>query len=105
MAPVLSYCEHLHLVNNYCSKISTLYKIPKDHFKLLRFLDGGRTAYILINTRCDKTVAVFTEIEPRHAWAHTCRVHVSGRIRGTYSGTCSRPLQSALWRTYVVERA
>ena len=39
LTPVLSYCEHLHLVNNYCSKISSLYKIPKEHFKLLKFIN------------------------------------------------------------------
>ena len=39
LAPVLCYCEHLHLVNNNCSKICSLYKIPKTHFKLLKFIN------------------------------------------------------------------
>ena len=39
LTPVLSYCENLHLVNNYCSKICSLYKVPKDHFKLLKFIN------------------------------------------------------------------
>ena len=39
LAPVLCYCEHLHLVRNQCSKISSLYKIPKVHFKLLKFIN------------------------------------------------------------------
>jgi len=39
LAPILCYVEHLHLVKNYCSKIFTQYQLPKDHFKLLKFIN------------------------------------------------------------------
>jgi hypothetical protein len=39
LAPVLIYVEHLHLVRNFCSKICTSYKLPLQHFKLLKFIN------------------------------------------------------------------
>jgi len=39
LAPALVYCEHLHLVKNHCSKISSIGKVPKDHFKILKFIN------------------------------------------------------------------
>jgi len=39
LAPALIYCENLHLVKNHCSKISSIGKIPTDHFKLLKFIN------------------------------------------------------------------
>ena len=39
LAPALVYCEHLHLVKNNCSKISSIGKVPKEHFKLLKFIN------------------------------------------------------------------
>lgn len=39
LAPVLVYIEHLHLCQNYCSKIFTEFQLPKEHFKLLKFVN------------------------------------------------------------------
>lgn len=39
LAPALCYVEHLHLVKNYCSKIFSQFKLPKEHFKLLKFIN------------------------------------------------------------------
>lgn len=39
LAPTLLYVENLHLVKNHCSKISSIYPIPVDHFKLLKFIN------------------------------------------------------------------
>lgn len=39
IAPVLCYVEHLHLCHNYCSKIFTEFQLPKEHFKLLKFIN------------------------------------------------------------------
>ena len=39
LAPTLCYIEHLHLVRNQCSTIFTQYKLPKEHFKLLKFVN------------------------------------------------------------------
>ena len=39
LAPVLTSCEHLHLVNNKCSKIFSLYKVPTEHFKNLKMVN------------------------------------------------------------------
>lgn len=39
LAPVICYVEQLHLVRNQCSQICTKYVVPKDHFKILRFIN------------------------------------------------------------------
>lgn len=39
LSPVLCYVEHLHLVSNRCSYIFSQYKLPKDDFKLLKFIN------------------------------------------------------------------
>jgi len=39
LAPVLVYVEHLHLCKNYCNKIFSEYKLPQEHFKLLKFIN------------------------------------------------------------------
>ena len=39
LSPALCYVEHLHLVSNRCSYIFSQYKLPKDDFKLLKFIN------------------------------------------------------------------
>lgn len=39
LAPVFCYVENLHLCHNKCSSIFTQYQLPKDHFKLLKFVN------------------------------------------------------------------
>jgi hypothetical protein len=39
LAPAFCYIEHLHLVRNKCSTIFSQYKLPKEHFKLLKFIN------------------------------------------------------------------
>jgi len=39
LAPAFQYVEHLHLVKNHCSKISSQYQIPTEAFKLLKFIN------------------------------------------------------------------
>lgn len=46
LAPALCYVEQLHLVRNNCSKICSLYEVPREHFKILKFinLEGNNIA-------------------------------------------------------------
>jgi len=39
LAPALCFIEHLHLVKNSCSTIFSKFKLPKDHFKILKFVN------------------------------------------------------------------
>jgi Leucine-rich repeat (LRR) protein len=39
LAPALCYIEHLHLCHNQCSRIFSEYQLPKEHFKLLKFVN------------------------------------------------------------------
>ena len=39
LAPILCYVEQLHLVRNNCNKICSMYQVPREHFKLLKFLN------------------------------------------------------------------
>lgn len=39
LAPCFPYVEHLHLVRNQCSQIFSKYQLPKEHFKLLKFVN------------------------------------------------------------------
>ena len=39
LAPVMCYIENLHLCQNQCSRIFTQFKLPKEHFKLLKFVN------------------------------------------------------------------
>ena len=39
LAPALCYVEQLHLVRNDCNKICSMYSVPRDHFKLLKFIN------------------------------------------------------------------
>ena len=39
LAPILCYIEQLHLVKNNCSVILSKYNLPKEHFKLLKFIN------------------------------------------------------------------
>lgn len=39
LAPALCYVEHLHLCQNRCSYIFSQFKLPKDDFKLLKFVN------------------------------------------------------------------
>jgi len=39
LAPTLCYIEHLHLCHNHCSIIFSQYQLPKEHFKLLKFIN------------------------------------------------------------------
>ena len=39
LAPIICYVEQLHLVRNNCNKICSMYQVPREHFKLLKFLN------------------------------------------------------------------
>ena len=39
LAPVFPYVEQLHLVRNNCNKICSMYTIPREHFRLLKFIN------------------------------------------------------------------
>ena len=39
LLPVFCYVEQLHLVKNNCSTILTKYKLPREEFKLMKFIN------------------------------------------------------------------
>lgn len=39
LAPALIYVEQLHLVRNNCNVICSRFPVPKEHFKLLKFIN------------------------------------------------------------------